>query len=71
MARLVSLEPEEPTVTTELTHCAHKACKCRVEAADAVRQNGAVFCSQRCADDRGCDHEGCNCGDFPAPEPQV
>jgi hypothetical protein len=50
--------------------CAHKDCKCRFGQDSAVQSQGKMFCTQRCADGRGCDHEGCNCGDFPAPEPE-
>jgi hypothetical protein len=32
-------------------------------------QDGKAYCTQRCADGRGCDHEGCNCGSFPTSEP--
>ena len=53
--------------------CAHKGCKCRVAEGGEkpVMWDGKAYCTQRCADGRGCDHEGCNCGAFPAPEPEI
>jgi hypothetical protein len=51
------------------TICSHQGCTCRVEVQGAVKREGKVFCSERCADDRGCDHEQCNCGDFPEERP--
>ncbi len=50
--------------------CAHKTCKCRCDHDECVRYEGLMYCSQRCADNRGCDHEGCNCGTFPTAEPR-
>jgi hypothetical protein len=50
--------------------CAHKGCKCSVQSDAAAKSEGLLFCTERCADGRGCDHEGCNCGSFPAPEPE-
>jgi hypothetical protein len=50
--------------------CAHKTCKCTCDHDDGVRFEGLMYCSQRCADDRGCDHAECNCGDFPVAEPR-
>lgn len=51
--------------------CAEKSCKCRFDRASAIEFEGMLYCTQRCADGRGCDHEGCNCGSFPAPEPEL
>jgi hypothetical protein len=50
--------------------CAFEACKCEPTGETMVRKDGAAYCSERCADGRGCDHADCNCGDFPAPEPE-
>lgn len=44
--------------------CEYDECSCQVDAASAVSQGGKDYCSQRCADGRGCDHPGCNCGAF-------
>ncbi len=49
--------------------CAAESCSCHVDSQNAVKVEGRLYCSQRCADGRGCDHAGCNCGDFPAAEP--
>lgn len=54
---------------TSKVMCAHKSCKCHADTPDGVRYEGLLYCSQRCADDRGCDHKDCNCGDFPTAEP--
>jgi hypothetical protein len=51
--------------------CAHKSCKCKCSEQDAVRFEGLMYCSQRCADNRGCDHSACNCGQFPTSEPRI
>lgn len=53
----------------EKVMCAHKTCKCHCHANECVRFAGLLYCSQRCADDRGCDHADCNCGQYPAAEP--
>jgi len=50
--------------------CAHKTCKCRCDHDECTRYEGLLYCSQRCAENRGCDHEGCNCGAFPTAEPR-
>ena len=49
--------------------CAHKSCDCRFDRGTAIESEGKLYCTERCAEGRGCDHEGCNCGSFPAPEP--
>lgn len=49
--------------------CARKTCKCHCDHDECVSSEGLLYCSNRCAEDRGCDHEGCNCGDFPTAEP--
>jgi len=49
--------------------CEHHACECVIEASHAVTRDGKRYCSERCADNRGCDHAGCNCGAFPKAEP--
>lgn len=54
---------------TDQLACAAESCVCHVDANTAVQAAGQLYCSQRCADGRGCDHTGCNCGDFPAAEP--
>ena len=53
----------------EIKRCAAESCVCEVERADAVSSEGSLYCSERCADGRGCDHAGCNCGEFPTAEP--
>lgn len=55
-------------MSSPTTTCDFPACKC-FPGADTVARNGNTFCSARCADGRGCDHEHCNCGSFPAEEP--
>jgi hypothetical protein len=52
----------------ESTSCAHESCSCSLQAGSIVSREGRNYCSERCADNRGCDHEGCNCGAFPAEE---
>jgi hypothetical protein len=47
------------------TTCSHPECTCQVDPQRAVNRDGKAFCSERCADGRGCDHRGCDCGDFP------
>jgi hypothetical protein len=54
----------------EKVMCAHKTCKCNCDQQDSVRFEGLMYCSQRCADNRGCDHAACNCGEFPLSEPR-
>ncbi len=49
--------------------CAFAACDCEC-GTDALNDDDKTYCSQRCVDGRGCDHHGCNCGEFPAAEPQ-
>jgi hypothetical protein len=49
--------------------CATNRCNCEC-GDDAVSYDAMVYCSQRCADGRGCDHLDCNCGAFPTAEPQ-
>lgn len=51
--------------------CDHAGCKCVVHSAEMVQRNEHVYCSERCADDRGCDHHDCNCGGFPTEEASV
>lgn len=51
--------------------CEYKSCKCTTTTGEAIRSEGHTYCSQRCADGRGCDHEHCNCGNWPEPEPEV
>lgn len=51
------------------THCQHSGCKCEVSQAHGVRHDGKIYCSERCADNRGCDHHQCNCGVFPTEQP--
>ena len=53
--------------------CRYEDCLCRVSGANAVHYDGGSYCSQRCADGRGCDHAGCNCGKFAteAVEPHL
>ena len=56
---------------TSKVMCARKTCKCHCQGDDCVRYAGLLYCSQRCADGRGCDHEDCNCGAFPTAEPHA
>jgi len=51
--------------------CADKDCVCKFEPEDGVRWGDAYYCSERCVDGRGCDHDGCNCGKFPTAEPPL
>jgi metallothionein len=50
--------------------CDAKRCVCEVQSADAITADGRSYCSERCLDGRGCDHPGCNCGEWPVPEPK-
>lgn len=43
--------------------CAGDSCLCHVEAETAVRLESRLFCSQRCAEGRGCEHTGCTCAE--------
>jgi hypothetical protein len=49
--------------------CQAVSCICEVAIEVAVQHEGRYFCSERCAEHRGCDHAGCNCGKFPSAEP--
>ena len=40
--------------------CAHEDCECRVTAA-SISQDGKRYCSQGCADGKGCNHLECGC----------
>jgi len=57
-------------MTNATTKCAHDSCKCVVDPPTplTVAYEGKVFCGERCADNRGCDHHDCNCGVFPSEE---
>jgi len=48
--------------------CAFEDCSCTITAENMVEHDGKQYCSERCVDNRGCDHEGCNCGAFPTAE---
>jgi hypothetical protein len=48
--------------------CDHPGCKCVVQSVELVQRDEKVFCSERCADNRGCDHHDCNCGVFPTEQ---
>lgn len=52
-----------------IIECAAESCVCQLERAQAVSREGLLYCSERCAEGRGCDHADCNCGEFPAAEP--
>lgn len=52
-------------MTNSTPRCAHSGCKCRIDPNTAVQHEGKTYCSERCADNRGCDHHDCNCGVFP------
>jgi hypothetical protein len=54
---------------SKLIKCAGEDCNCEFEMDSAAVVDGRAYCSQRCADGRGCDHAGCNCGEFPTAEP--
>ena len=58
-------------MTPTLQHCAFKPCKCTLDPVHAVHRDGQAYCSERCADGRGCDHSHCNCGEYPEPEPDL
>jgi hypothetical protein len=50
--------------------CALERCCCILGSdVSPVTRGEEQFCSERCADQRGCDHADCNCGDFPEEEP--
>jgi hypothetical protein len=55
---------------SEALICAAHDCTCRADTEDAVSAAGQMYCSERCIDGRGCDHQGCNCGRFPTTEPE-
>jgi len=42
-------------------NCAHEGCDCTIPP-KAVSKTGPSYCSDACADGRGCDHPDCNCG---------
>ena len=44
------------------TKCAHDRCQCQVLADKAVTKDGRLYCSQDCADGKGCNHQNCACG---------
>jgi hypothetical protein len=68
---VVTAHEQEELTMAESTSCAFDACKCDLSAESIVRQAGKAYCSQRCADGRGCDHADCNCGDYPKAEPKA
>lgn len=41
--------------------CDHDRCHCVPDAANAVVREKSVFCSEGCAEGRGCDHPKCGC----------
>jgi hypothetical protein len=54
----------------QANNCQHPHCKCSLDdERRVVQREGHSYCSERCADQRGCDHHGCNCGVFPLEEP--
>lgn len=53
----------------DATTCEFGPCHCRTDEPTAVTHEGKRYCSERCVDGRGCDHNHCNCGDFPTAEP--
>lgn len=57
-------------MTSSNQNCAHGGCKCLNDPALEVTHEGKTYCSERCADGRGCDHHDCNCGVFPTEEAQ-
>lgn len=46
--------------------CDHEPCHCVPGPDDAFTKGKSVFCSEACADGKGCDHTECNCGDYRA-----
>lgn len=44
--------------------CAYGPCQCTVSPEQAVQRNDQRFCSERCADGQGCDHQDCHCDGF-------
>lgn len=46
--------------------CDHEPCHCVPGPDDAFTKGKSVFCSEGCADGKGCDHTECNCGDYRA-----
>lgn len=42
--------------------CAHKGCSCQVIPSQGVHMNNKLYCSQECADGKGCHHSNCTCG---------
>jgi len=57
-------------MTEPQDECAMEGCSCILEDdVIPVTRGEERFCSERCADQRGCDHAGCNCGDYPEEEP--
>lgn len=42
--------------------CSYDSCDCKVaDDENHVKTANGVFCSQGCADGKGCDHPDCNC----------
>jgi hypothetical protein len=57
-------------MTQTQAECAFEGCSCVLDEEERpITRGGEQFCSERCADQRGCDHADCNCGDFPEQEP--
>ena len=43
-------------------HCAAQGCKCNVANDESSFKNEfGIFCSQECAEGKGCGHAGCDC----------
>lgn len=43
-------------------HCAAEGCNCKVADDETSFKNDAgLFCSQECAEGKGCHHSGCGC----------
>jgi hypothetical protein len=51
--------------------CAFETCDCKLSGEQVISREGKQYCSERCADGRGCDHAECNCGEFPEAEPMI
>ena len=55
------------TQSNEPTRCAHVGCNC--PGIPQVASNDThLFCSDACAEGKGCDHPGCNCGQQTAED---
>lgn len=44
-----------------MKRCQHENCGCQIKDDSAVHHDGKFYCSQDCAEGRGCTHANCGC----------